>query len=369
MDFVFSESQNIMINSIRSFLLKEAKNLARNMEKTPEGYSREIWQKMAALGCMGIIFPEEYGGTVGDFLDLILLLEEMGKALVPGPFIPTIVSGAAILQYGSELQKQQLLPKLIDGELILSYAFFPPDAAILGEVTKDQVVTKDEGYVLSGTRVFVPFGHTADCLVYYTNISNSGTLFLINTTAPGVKCTPLESLAGDKPSEVILDGVEVSRNSILGETGKGREIRRKIEELGALAHSGFIVGMLGQVLKMSVDHAKEREQFDSKIGSFQAIQHQCADMATDIEQAKYLTYYAAWKLAQGVPAQKEISMAKAWASDISRRVGLLGVKILGGTGVSEEHDMQLYFRNAKASEQAFGDGDFHREVVAQQFGL
>jgi alkylation response protein AidB-like acyl-CoA dehydrogenase len=176
-------------------------------------------------------------------------------------------------------------------------------------------------------------------------------------------------MANDMPCEVSLDGTEVSKSGVLGEIGKGKEIVSKIMEWGALANSAFITGMLEQVLKMAVEYAKEREQFDRKIGSFQAIQHQCADMATDIDQVKFLTYQAAYKLSEEVPAEKEISMAKAWASDASRRVCLLGVKIFGGTGVSEEHDMQLYFRRAKAAEQAFGDGDFHREIVAQQLGL
>lgn len=369
MDFGFSESQKILLNSAKSFLEKEAKDLARRTEKTALGYSPELWKKMAELGWMGVVFPGKYGGIDGNFLDLVLLLEEMGKALVPGPFIASIISGLSILRYGDESQKDGFLPKLIEGQLILSPALIEPHPAIGERKMEETVRLEKKNYGVSGTRIFVPFAHVADWFIYGSDTDKGKTLFLIDAKSSGVGCIPLESIAGDKLGEVNLEGVEVSEANILGEIGKGEEIIKNIEEWGALAQSSFIMGMLEQVLKMTVNHAKEREQFEKKIGSFQAIQHQCADMATDIDQVKFLTYAAAWKLGENLAAEKEISMAKAWASDASRRVCLLGIKIHGGTGVSEEHDMQLYFRRAKACELAFGDGDFHREIVAQNLGL
>jgi len=293
----------------------------------------------------------------------------MGKVLFPGPFINTVISGLSILQYGNESQKNEILPKLIEGKLILSPALIMPDLAIAKRMIEEEVSLKDRGYILKGTRLFVPFAHVADWLIYGADIDKGQTLFLIEAKRSDIIFTPLDSIGSDKTCEVTLKRVEVAGNSVLGEIGKGEEIVKKINAWAAISHSAFITGMLEQVLKMTLEHAKEREQFEKKIGSFQAIQHQCADMATDIDQAKFLTYEAAWKLSEGLPAEKEISMAKAWASDASRRVCLLGVKIHGGVGVSEEHDMQLYFRRAKAAEVAFGDGDFHREIIAQQIGL
>jgi len=369
MDFGFSESQNILLNSAKRFLEKEAKGLVREVEKMDEGYSVELWQKMAELGWIGVVFPEEYGGIEGTFLDLVLLLEEMGKALVPGPFIPSVISGLSILQYGNELQKNELLPEVIEGKRILSHALIEPDPAIGERKIEEQVSVKNGNYVLSGTRLFVTLAHVADLFIYGADTDKGKTIFLIDARSSGITCTPLDSIAGDKPCEVSLEAVEVPENNILGEIGKGEGIIEKINEWGALAESAFITGMLEQVLKMTVQYAKEREQFERKIGSFQAIQHQCADMATEIDQVKFLTDEAAWKLSENLPSGKEISMAKAWASDASRRVCLLGVKIHGGTGVSEEHDMQLYFRWAKVCEVAFGDGNFHREIVAQELGL
>jgi alkylation response protein AidB-like acyl-CoA dehydrogenase len=173
----------------------------------------------------------------------------------------------------------------------------------------------------------------------------------------------------DGQCQISLEKVQVPQGNQLGEEGKGGVISARMGEWGALAHSAFILGLLEKVLGFTVEHAKQREQFGRPIGSFQAIQHQCADMATEIDKIRFLAYRAAWKLSQKMPAGKEISMAKARASDASRKVCLLGIKIHGGIGISEEHDLQLYFRKAKAAELAFGDGSFHREIVAREIGL
>lgn len=369
MDFGFTEEQNILLNAAKSFFEKEAKNAAREAEKTVEGYSPQLWQKMSELGWFGIVFPEEYDGFGGSFMDLALLVEGMGKALLPGPYIPAVISGLAILTYGEKWQKEELLPMIAAGGLIISTALLQPDSA-MGAIPMEERVIKHSGnYILSGTRVFVPFGHVADRFLYYAEIPEGKTVFLVDANSPGVKCTPLDSIGNDKPCELILDGVSVPEKNVLGGLGKGAEIEMRINAWGALANSAYISGMLGEVLRMSVEYAKEREQFERKIGSFQAIQHQCSDMATDVDQVRFLTYEAAWRLSENLSADKAISMAKAWASDASRRVCLMGVKIHGGTGVSEEHDMQLYFRRAKAAEVAFGDGDCHREIIAKELGL
>jgi alkylation response protein AidB-like acyl-CoA dehydrogenase len=369
MDFSFSESQNILLKSAKDFLRKEARNYAREIEKSDEGHSTDLWRKMAELGWIGVVFPETYGGIDGNFLDTVLILEEMGKALVPGPFISTVISGLSILQYGNSLQKQKLLPELVNGDLIVTYAMISPGRSFNGTEIEEEVRLMNNGYILSGTRLFSPFAHIANWIIFGSETDGGKTLFLINRSSQGVKCIPLESIANNGFCEVRLKDVEVPETDILGVVGEGTKIISKIEEWGALAESAFISGMQDRVLEMSVAYAKEREQFGKRIGSFQAIQHQCADMAADIEQIKLLTYHAAWRLSENLPARKEICMAKGLASDASRRVCLLGVKIHGGTGVSEEHDMQLYFRWAKAAEQAFGDGDFHREIVADELGL
>lgn len=224
-------------------------------------------------------------------------------------------------------------------------------------------------YVLNGTKLFVPYAHRADWFIYGSEINKDKTLFLVNAKSQGVNYRALKTIALDGQCELILDKVRVPEAYIFGKIGKGEEILSKLNEWGSLSQCGFILGLLEQVLRMTVDYAKKREQFGRQIGSFQAIQHQCADMAIDIDQVKFLTYQAAWKLSNQLPAVKEISMAKARASDASRRVCLLGVKIHGGIGIVVDYDMQLYFRKAKAAELAFGDADFHREIISQQIGL
>lgn len=369
MDFNFSESQQILINSARSFLEKGAKDLARKMEKTEEGYSREIWDKMANLGWMGILFPEEYGGSAGNFLDLTMLVREMGRALVPGPFLSAILSGLTILKYGNEKQKNDFLPPLIEVKMFLAPALIKPNSLATKAPIAEQVKAEKGSYKLSGTRLFIPYGLLADWFLYLAEKDSAPALFLVDAKSSGIKRSVLRTIASDKQCELILDAVQVPEANVVISGEKAKEAVRQIKEWGALLQCAFILGMLEKVLEMTVEHAKQREQFGKIIGTFQALQVHCAEMATVIDKVKFLTYEAAWMLSEGMPATKVISMAKAKASDAARTVCLLGIKVHGGIGISEEHDMQLYFRRAKAAEVAFGDGDFHREIVAQQIGL
>jgi len=369
MDFDISEPQRILLDSARNFFEKEAKDFARKIEKEEKQFSLEFWQKMAQLGWLGIVFPEEYGGTDGDFVDLLLLLEEMGKALIPGPFIPAIVSGLAILHFGSEDQKRKLLPPMIEGKLIVTPALLKPEPQIKERQEVDSILPQPGRYEISGTRLFVPYAHVANWFIFPYESGGRKTFFLVETRSEGVSCSLLKTIALDGQCQVSLEKVQVPQGNRLGEEGKGEVISTPLGEWGALAHSAFILGLLERVLAFTVEHAKQREQFGRPIGSFQAIQHQCADMVTEIDKIKFLAYRAAWKLSRKMPATKEISMAKARASDASRKVCLLGIKIHGGVGISEEHDLQLYFRKAKATEIAFGDGPFHREIVAREMGL
>jgi alkylation response protein AidB-like acyl-CoA dehydrogenase len=191
---------------------------------------------------------------------------------------------------------------------------------------------RNGNYVLSGTRLFVPYGHLADRFIYGAPTKKGKTLFLVDAKSPGIHCSLLNTIASDRQYEVVLEEVEVPKENILGEIGEGEEIIRDMREWGAISQCGFILGLLEQVLQMSVDYAKKREQFGSPIGSFQAIQHHVANMATDVDQVKFLTYQAAWRLSELLPATKEISMAKARASDASK--GACWGSNHGGIGIS-----------------------------------
>jgi len=369
MDLGLSKSEKLLVESARGFLAKEAAGIFRETEHSEAGHSKSLWHRMAELGWMGILFPEQYGGMDGNILELILLLEEMGKALVPGPFISTMISGYGILRYGTEKQKAEVLPRLTAGRHIIIPCFIAPDPVGGDAGLKERADLRDGQYLLSATRLFVPYAQSADTFLYETRTQAGKTLFLIRSKAPGIICRPFETLAADKQCEVVLEKVSVSPVNIVGGEGRGAAIKNEIELWGALCESAYILGLLEKVLEMAVNHAKIRKQFGRPIGSFQAIQHQCADMVTDIDKLKFLTYRAAWKLSENISAGKEIHIAKARASDASRRVTLLGIKIHGGVGITQEYDLQFYFRRAKAAETAYGDGDLHREFVARSLGL
>ena len=370
MEFSFSEGQEILRKTARDFLTDNCTKLfVRKMEEDEKGYSPELWKKMAELGWMGLVIPEKYGGTGGDFLDLVVLLEEVGRALLPGPFVPTVVySSLPILYFGTEEQKREFLPKIASGDIIMTLAFIEPNVRYDEAGIQIQAERNDGDWIISGTKLFVLDAHIADWLICVARASEGVTLFLVNMKSPGISCTLLETMAGDKQCEVSFDKVKVTGN-VLGEVGRGWEIMEKIKEWGALAQCALMSGTVQQVLEMSVAYAKERVQFDRLIGTFQAIQHTCSDLAMEVDGIKFLTYRAAWKLDKGLPATIEIAAAKAWASEGGRSACLRGHQVHGGVGIEKDHDMQLYFRRAKTMELAFGDGDLHKDIVAKELGL
>ena len=374
MDLGLSEEQEMIKTSARDFLEKECpKTLVREIEEDARGYSPELWKKMAELGWMALPFPEEYGGTGNSFLDLCVLIEEHGRALVPGPFFNTVVlCGLPILSFGSDAQRQEHLPAIADGNRIMVYAQTEPSAS--WDAAGVELTAKADGdfCVLNGIKLFIPNGEAADNLLVVARTGDGEkdiTLLLVDAKSPGVTYEGLKTIASDHQAEITFKDVRVPASNILGEVSKGWDIVEKIQEWGATGKCAEMVGGAQFVLEMSVEYAKQRVQFGRPIGSFQAIQHHCANMVTDVDGSRYIAYEAIWRVSEALDSAKEVSMAKAWVSDAYRRVCALGHQIHGGIGFTKEHDMQLYFRRAKAAELAFGDGDFHRELVAQHLGI
>jgi len=374
MRLTLTEEQEMLKKTARDFLADKCpKKFVKQMEESETGYSTDLWQEMAELGWMGLAFPEKYGGGDMNFLDLAVLLEEMGRACLPGPFFSTVVlGGLPILDVGSEEQKQEYLPKLIRGEKILTLALSEPgyqnyDAS---SVTVE-AIPADGNYAIKGTKLFVPDAHIADYLlcVARTKPKNGITIFLADAKNPKINYTILKSIAGDKLCEVVFDQMPVPRANILGQLNQAGDAVQKIIERAAVAKCCEMVGNIQRALEMTVDYAKERKQFDRPIGSFQIIQHYCADMATDVDGVRFSTYQAAWMLSEGLPCTKEAAIAKAWAGEASQRVIALAHQIHGAIGVTMEHDLHFHTRRAKAGELAFGDANFYREIVAQEMGL
>lgn len=377
MDLGFSEEQEMLRTTTRDFLTNECPaELVKEMVEDEKGYTPELWRKMAELGWMGLTFPEEYDGMGMTFLDLVVLLEEIGRACLPGPFFSTVVlAGYAILEAGSEEQKKELLPKISNGELILTLALTEPSASYEPGGIKVKASPKNGDYVINGTKLFVPDANVADYMICVARTKDSAspeegiTLFLVDAKSPGISTTLLKTIAGDKQCEVIFNDVKVPKGNILGELDKGWPVVEKVLEKATVGLCAQMVGGAQKAMEMSVDYAKERIQFGRPIGSFQSIQNYCADMITDVDGSKYITYEAAWKLSEGMPAAMEVSMAKAWTSEACCRVTALGHQIHGAIGFTVDHDLPLYFKRAKAGEATFGNADLHREMVAKQLGL
>ena len=372
MDLGLDEQQEMLKNFARDFLEKECpESLVREMEEDDQGYSPDLWKKMAEQGWMGLIIPEDQGGAAMTLCELVVLLEEFGRALVPGPFISTVVLGAVpIMEAGTVEQKAQYLPKIAAGELIMTMALTEPSA----KWTADGVTLeakKDGGdYVLNGTKLFVPDAHVTDHMVVVARTGGKGedgiTLFIVDSKSDGIKFEQLKTIAADKQSEVIFENVKVPAANVLGDEGKGWEIVEKVSRVATVAACAYLVGLSQMDFDTTLNYAKERVQFGRPIGSFQAIQHKPADAVIDVDGSRFITYKAAWSLAEGEDdADLMISMAKAWASDASRRVVAHGQQIHGGIGFTKEYKIQLYFRRQKWMELMWGDADYHREKVAQ----
>ena len=377
MDLGLGEEQKILRTSARDFLERECpKSLVREMEEDERGYTPELWRKMADVGWLGLIFPEQYGGSGGNFLDLTVLVEEMGRACLPGPFFPTVIlCGLPILAVGTEEQKRELLPKIARGEKILTMALTEAAATFEAQTIKTRAISDKDEYVINGMKLFVPDAHIADNLLCVARTKEGLTpqdgisILLTNGTNSGVKCTLLKTMAADKQCEVLFDNARVSKKDILGEVDQAWPVVERVLQQATVAKCVELLGNMQQVLEMAVAYAKERVQFDRPIGSFQVIQHYCANMAINVDASRLITYKAAWKIEEGIAATRETSMAKAWVSDASYQVTAVGHEIFGGIGFTKDHDMQLYFRRAAAGQLNFGEADFHRRIVAHQIGV
>jgi alkylation response protein AidB-like acyl-CoA dehydrogenase len=363
--------------SAREFLSKECpKKLVRELDESDAGYPKDLWKKMSDLGWMGLAYPEKYGGNGGSFLDLAVLLEEMGYNILPGPFFSTVVLGGfTLLDAGSEEQKKQYLEKIANGDAIMTLALMEEDGTYSAGSINMTAEAKGDGYVLNGTKLFVPDANVADYMLVATRTKKGSkpesgiTLFIVDAKSAGIQTTLLKTLASDKLCEVIFKDVKVAKANVVGKVNEGWKVIESTLQKAAVAKCAEMVGGSQASLDMAVAYAKERVQFGHPIGSFQAIQHYCANMVTDVDGSRFIMYKAAWTVSEGLPSEMVVSMAKAWTSDAFKRVAVLAHQIFGAIGFTMDHDMHLYFRRAKAGELAYGDADYHRNIVAQQLSL
>lgn len=370
MDLGLNEMQEMLKRSAREFLEKECpKSLVRQAEQEPSGYSPDLWRKMAQQGWMGMAVPSQYGGSDTSFLDLAVLYEEMGRALVPGPFLDTTLAAYLLQDLGAEEQKATYLPAIARGDLIATVALTEQSARYEADAIHLTATAAGDGFVLSGTKLFVTNAQVANLLLVVARTSGGFSVFAVEPSTSGVTVNPLETMAGDRQSEVVFNDVRVPASAVVGPVdGAWPAVQRYLDRAKVLT-CVWSVGGAEYVLEVSVEYAKNRVQFGRPIGSFQAVAHRCADMAVDCDGMRFVAYEAAWRLSEGLPADYQVGVAKTWTSEAYRRVTASGHQVHGGVGFMMEHDMQLYHRRAKTAELLYGDADYHRELLARGIGL
>jgi alkylation response protein AidB-like acyl-CoA dehydrogenase len=378
MDIGFSEEQVLLRDTARKFLDGECTTkFVRQMMATETAVTPEFWRQLAENGWLGIAFSEADGGSGLGLVDLVVLMEEVGRAVMPGPFPATVLlGGAAIAEAGSPGQRQEWLPRLAAGEAKATLASTEPNARWDAAGIALSAREARGGYTLSGAKMFVPDAHLADVLVVAARTRDGSTmedgvsLFLVPRGAAGLDVRLLPSVDETrKLCEVRLDNVSLPASALLGELHQGWGPLARVVDRAAVALSAEICGTAQRVLDITVDYAKMRVAFGKPIGSYQGVKHKCADMLVEIENAKSLTYYAAWAFDEGdAEAAMAVSMAKAAASDAGRKVCAAAIQLHGGIGMTWEHDLHLYLKRAKADEIAFGDATWHRERIARMMG-
>jgi alkylation response protein AidB-like acyl-CoA dehydrogenase len=378
MNFGFNDEQELLRSTARKFFENECgSDTVRRLMETPEGISPALWTKIAEQGWLGLVFPEAYDGMGLGLVDLVVLMEEMGRAVVPGPYFSTVLlGGLAVLEAGSEAQKKEWLPKIAAGDKRVALAWMEPSAQ-LGPAGVTLTATEKGGrYTLSGTKLFVHDAHTADALVVAARTrpgvgAEGVSLFLLPRDTSGLRVTLLPTMDQTrKLCEVTCSDVTVGADTLLGAAGAGWAPLGRVLDRATVALCAEMCGGAQKVLDMTVEYAKIRQAFGRPIGSYQGVKHRAADMLVDVENGKSITYYAAWALDEGAAeAPLAVSMAKAYVSDAFRRVAAAGIQLHGGIGFTWEHDLHLYFKRAKGSEFTFGDATHHRERVAQLVNL
>ncbi len=379
MNFGFSEEQEMLRDATRRFLDNECpSSFVRKMMEDDSAHATEMWKKVAEQGWPAILIDEAHGGVGGSFLDMVVILEEMGRSLLPGPFLATALLGTpAILAGGSDEQKNAILPGVAAGETVLSLALAEKSGRYDAGGVALAATPKGEDFLLSGEKFFVPDAHVADQIVVVARTGQGAaaedgiSLFVVDAKAPGVTVTQLKTVdMTRRQCHVAFQDVAVPAAQVLGQAGAGWPIVQRTLDQAMAGLCAEMVGTGQQALDMAVAYAKERVQFGKPIGSFQAVKHKCVDMMVQVENARSLTYYAAWTVDENVPeARQAVPMAKAYCSDMCKTVTSEAIQVHGGIGFTWEHDMHLFYRRGLASEAAFGSAPVHREVVAQELNL
>lgn len=374
MDARLSEEQELLCRTAREFLDREcpSRTLRAMIEEGPQA-TETLWKQIAELGWTGLAVPEDFGGAGLGMLELALLLEQTGRSLLPGPLLSTaVVAASAVGLAGSDAQRRALLPAIAAGGLRVALAHEEPGVGWSHRAVTCRAERAAEGYRLRGRKAFVADALSANVLLVTAALpgtpSEAPGLFLVERRAPGVALRPVAWLDTTRPmAEVALDDVVLASDALLAHSEEdGAALLERILDRARVALAAECVGGAARVLDLSVAYARQREQFGRPIGSFQAIQHRCADMLVRVESARSAALYAAWSIdRERSDAHASACLAKAYCSEAFSRVAGDGIQIHGGLGFTWEQDPHLYFKRAKASELAYGDPRACREWAAR----
>ncbi len=375
MNLELSETQKLLQTMSRDFLKNECTlSVVRQQLESDAGYATELWRKMAELGWLSMIFPQEYGGEEVSPLDLAVIYEETGRALLPSPYLSSVVlSGLTILDGGSDEQKMKFLPRIGRGEIVFTLALTEPEYGWDAGSISTRSTAEGDHFVLKGTKLFIPYAHVADYILCVAKTGDSGvpendvSLFIIDTSASrGLKCRRLSGLLGEPLCEVIIDNVMVPGENLLGELNKGWSYLTRAIKMGTVMQCCEMVGGADFVFELTMNYVKERTQFGQFIGSFQMVQDRIINMLNDLDKARLFAYEAAWRLSEGLPCDMEISAAKAVASEAYDNICNESHYIHAGIGFMTDYDLYLYTRKAKTIKNYLGSPSFHRKIVAEE---
>jgi alkylation response protein AidB-like acyl-CoA dehydrogenase len=369
MDFDLTPEQEQLRDTAEAFARKESPpSRLRKLRDDPVGYSKALWKKMGDLGWLGVLFPEDHGGYGGAFVDAALLLEQIGSTLVPEPYIPSVILGGVLLsKAGDAGQRERWLAPMIAGDTTLAFAYAEEDSRYEATRVKTQARREGAGYRLRGRKTFVLNGHAADQIIVLARTSGGEadraglSLFVVDRGAKGLAVQPIKLMDSHKGAAITLEDVEVAEERLLGQEGQAAPLVELALDYGAAAACAEAVGIMRVVLNMTTEYLATREQFGTKIGAFQALQHRAVDMFVETELARSASLLASLRVESPDAAMRlaSISAAKAQVAMSGRFVTQQSIQLHGGIGVTDEHDVGLYFKRMHILNTLFGDEEHH----------
>jgi alkylation response protein AidB-like acyl-CoA dehydrogenase len=375
-DLTLDDDQLLLQRSANEFFARRyPSEIVRELEDSAAGYAPDDWQEMGRLGWLGVTFPERYGGGGGSFLDLYPLYEEMGRFLVPSPHLDTVViAGDVLLAAGTDSQRELLLPAVAGGDCVVSAAILEPDGAFGPESIRCAAHTRGTDVVVTGTKLLVPYAASADFFLCAVR-TGRGTgaedvsLLLVDADAAGVSCEPVPNIAGQSLHAVYFADVVVPAANLVGAAGDGWPVLSDATMKAGVLQTASIVGAARAVLEMTNQYAKDREQYGSPIGRYQAVQYLVSDILIDLHRADLLAKQAAYRIDAGKPFRREAAIAIAFGKTAAAHLHRQAHEVHAGVGFIVEHDLTLYSRRSKFWENHLGDARYYEEVLAEEMRI